>query len=124
MDTNERDKIFEKAAEVGRFVSQTAEYMYLKAAHREIGDDRDATEMLNRMRGLQEQLLGFVDRGEEPPEDLRDQLSELSQEVQQSSKYQGLISAQANFDKLMDRVHQSIGRGIKKGEESRIVLPT
>ncbi len=124
MDPSERDRIFEQATEVGRLVSQLAEYAYLKAAHREIGADREATEMLNKMREIQEGLLGYIDRGEEPPEDLRNELSELSEQVQQSSRYQSLISAQANFDKLMDRVQLAIGRGIKEGEQSRIILPT
>ncbi len=38
-------------------------------------------------------------------------------------RYQSLISAQANFDKLMDKVNQSIGSGVKEGEQSRIILP-
>ncbi|MFQ5745828.1 MAG: YlbF family regulator [Gemmatimonadota bacterium] len=124
MDPSQRDGIFTKAEEVGRLLSQTAEYAYLKAAHREIGEDREATEMLNRMRELQERLLDLMDRGEEPPEDLRKELGGLSEEVQGSARYQALISAQTNFDKLMDRVNQAIGRGIRAGEESRIILPS
>ena len=46
MDT--RDRIFEKAEELGRVISRTPEYSYLQAAHRDIGDDREATEMLNQ----------------------------------------------------------------------------
>lgn len=122
MDPNQREGIFTKAEDVGRLLSQTAEYAYLKAAHREIGDDREATEMMNRMRELQEKLLELLDRGEEPPEELRQELGGLSEEVQGSTRYQALISAQANFDKLMDRVNQAIGRGIRAGEESRIIL--
>ncbi|MFQ5889041.1 MAG: YlbF family regulator [Gemmatimonadota bacterium] len=124
IDPTDRERIFEKASEVGRLLSQTPEYAYLKAAHREIGSDREATEMLNRMRDLQERILGALDRGEEPARELRDELADLSEKVQRSVRYQSLISAQANFDKLMDKVHEAIGKGIKTGEESRIILPT
>lgn len=120
----DRERIFEKAADVGRLLSQTPEYRYLKAAHKQIGEDRDAAAKLNQIRDLQERLLGYLDRNEEPPEDLRNQLGELSQEMQASARYQSLISAQANFDKLMEKVNLAIGKGIKAGEESRIILPT
>ena len=124
MDPNERERIFEKAAEVGRLVSQTAEYAYLKSAHQDIADDREATETLNRMRELQESMLAHLDKGEEPPVELRDELSKMSEEMQRSARYQSLIASQANFDKLMERVQASIGKGIRDGEQSRIILPS
>lgn len=119
-----REKIMEKARELGRLVSQTAEYGYLQAASREIADDREATETLNRLRDLQDELMGLVQRGEEPPEDRQQEYGRLQEEIQRSSRYQSLVSAQANFDKLMEKVHRAIGEGIKKGEESRIIIPS
>ena len=121
---DDRERIFEKAQELGRVISQTAEYAYLQAAHREIGDDRDATEMLNKLREIQESLLEAVSRGEEPSEEQEQEFNELQEKVQTSTRYQALISSQANFDKLMERVHRAIGEGIRKGEESRIIIPS
>ncbi len=120
----DREKIFEKAGEVGRLIWQAPEYKYLRAAHREIEQDSEATAKLEQMRELQEQILRHLDREEEPPEDLRQQLGQLSQEMQGSVRYQSLISAQANFDKLMEKVNQAIGKGIRAGEESKIILPS
>jgi cell fate (sporulation/competence/biofilm development) regulator YlbF (YheA/YmcA/DUF963 family) len=122
MDT--RELIFEKAEDLGRLISQMPEYAYLQAAHREIGDDREATETLNRLRELQENLLAAIQRGEQPSAEQEEEYAKLQEEIQQSTRYQALISAQANFDKLMERIHQSIGQGIKKGEESRIIIPS
>lgn len=122
MDT--RELVFEKAEDLGRVISQMPEYAYLQAAHREIGDDREATETLNRLRELQEGLLGAIQRGEQPLPEQEEEYAKLQEEIQQSTRYQALISAQANFDKLMERVHQFIGKGIKKGEESRIIIPS
>lgn len=117
-----RERIFEKAEEVGRHLSQTAEYAYLSAANRDIADDREAVTMLNRMRELQENILAHMSRGEEPPDELQQEFTEHQEKVQTSTRYQSLISSQANFDKLMDKVHEAIGRGIKKGQESRIII--
>ncbi|MDT8435239.1 MAG: YlbF family regulator [Gemmatimonadota bacterium] len=123
MEANERERIFEKASEVGRLVARTPEYRYLKAAHRDIGDDREATEMLNRMQELQKAILGHFERDEEPPAELRDDLEQLTERMQESARYQALIAAQTNFDKLMDRVNGAIGQGIRAGEQSGIIVP-
>ena len=122
METTNRDRIFERAAEVGRLVSQTTEFRHLKSAHEDIGGDKDATGQIEDMRNLQTEIMGFLEKGEEPPEDLRQQLEVLSEKMQTSTRYQALISAQANFDKLMEKVQESIGKGIRTGEESRIVI--
>lgn len=121
---DDRERIFEKAGELGRLIAQTAEYGYLQAAQREIGDDRKATETLNRLRELQQQLLGSIERGEKPAPEAEREYGELQEQIQGSPRYQALVSAQANFDKLMDKVHRAIGKGIRKGEESRIIIPS
>jgi len=124
MESSDRDRIFERAVEVGRLISQSPEYAYLKASMRDIDGDEEAKKTLDRIRDLQEKLIGFLEREEEPPEDLRNDLAALSEEMQTSMRYQSLISAQANFDKLMDKVNQSIAAGVKEGEQSRIILPS
>ena len=119
-----RERMMEKAEELGRLISQSAEYSYLNAANRDLADDREATKTLNEMRALQERLLGHMSRGEDPPAELQQKYEEFQEKVQTTSRYQSLISSQLNFDKLMDRVHHSIGDGIKKGQESRIIIPS
>lgn len=117
-----RERIFEKAEDLGRLISQAAEYAYLKSARQEIDDDREATEALNRMREVQDRLVQHVERGEDPPEDLRKEYVELQEEMQQRARFQSWISAQANFEKLMEKVNRSIDRGIQRGDESRIII--
>lgn len=124
MEASERDRIFERAGDVGRLLSQTPEYAYLRAAMREIDDDDEAKEKLDRIRELQGKLIEYLERDEEPPEELRQELGTRSEEMQASVRYQSLISSQANFDKLMDRVNQAIARGLKEGEASRIIIPS
>jgi cell fate (sporulation/competence/biofilm development) regulator YlbF (YheA/YmcA/DUF963 family) len=124
MDVADRDRIMEKATEVGRMISQTAEYAYLRSAMRDIEGDEEAKGRLDSIRELQEKLYGFLEKEEEPPADLRDDLARISEEMQTSARYQALISAQANFDKLVEKVNLAIAEGVKAGEGSRIILPT
>ena len=121
---DERDRLLEKAREVGRLISQLPEYAYVRAARREIDADREATEMLNRMRDLQEELMQAIARGEAAGEAQQREFEALQERMQVNARYQALVSSQANFDKLMDRVDVAIGEGIRKGEESRIIIPT
>ena len=71
MEASERDRIFERAGDVGRLLSQTPEYSYLRAAMREIDDDDEAKQKLDRIRELQGKLIEHLERDEEPPEELR-----------------------------------------------------
>jgi len=109
---------------VGRLISQTPEYAYLKSAMRDIDGDEDARGDLDRIRDLQGKLIEFLERDEEPPVELREDLGRLSEEMQSSARYQSLISAQANFDKLMEKVNRSIAAGVKAGAQSKIILPS
>lgn len=123
MEKTDKERIYERATEVGRLVSQLPEYRRLKEAHQNINEDREATTRINEMRELQTEMLQQLERGEEPPEEKREQLESLSQELQSSTRYQALVAAQTNFDKVMEKVQESIGSGIRAGEESRIVIP-
>ena len=124
MDTDTRSRILEKAEELGRLIAQMPEFAYLQAAQRDVGNDREATELLNRLRTLQETLVSQVGRRENPTEEQEGEYEQLQERIQGSTRYQALIASQTNFDKLMERVHRAIGGGIRKGEESRIILPS
>ncbi len=119
-----RDRIMEKARQLGRMIGQTSEYEYLQAANQDIADDRDATELINRFKELQEEAVEHLERGEDPPEEVQDELEEIRGELQGSPRYQSLVAAQSNFDKLMQKVQKAIGEGMKKGSESQIVMPS
>lgn len=123
-DPNRRERIVDKARELGRMLGQTSEYEYLQAANEDIADDRDATELLNRARDLREQAVEHLEKGEEPPEELQEELEEVRGEIQGSARYQSLVAAQSNFDKLMQKVQKAISDGMQKGSESQIVMPS
>ena len=123
-DKQNREAIMQKAQELGRLISQTAEFSYLSSAQKELDDDREATEKLNRLKKVQDQVVSTVEKGEEPDEELLEEREELAQDLQRDRKYQSLVSAQSNFDKLMKKVNRAISQGLKKGEESDIIMPS
>jgi hypothetical protein len=48
-------------------------------------------------------------------------MEHLELRVQAHPAYQGVVAAQANFDKLMMKVNEWILDGIRKGADSRII---
>lgn len=118
------DALKTKAEELGRLLAQSTEAQALRHANLRIADERELNEQLNRLAAVQRQLLGHLDRGEPPPEDLKAEYERVLSEAQGHPAYQALVSAQENFDRLMHRVNDSIARGMDEGAKSRIILPT
>lgn len=117
------DGIQERALEIGRLLSQTDEYKAVKRANELLGEDRETITLMNRLAELEEQITTSLRAGREPEATLQEEFAQLAEQVQQRTVYQTVIAAQSNFDRLMGRINEEIGRGIEAGEQSRIILP-
>ncbi|NJD11710.1 MAG: YlbF family regulator [Gemmatimonadetes bacterium] len=118
------DPIRERAQELGRALGQTDEYRALTRARERIGDDRDAVRRMNRLSELEREVSAALHAGEEPAAAVQEEYERLFTELQASPTYQALVAAQSNFDKILLRVNEEIGRGMESGARSRIILPT
>jgi cell fate (sporulation/competence/biofilm development) regulator YlbF (YheA/YmcA/DUF963 family) len=116
------EAIQEKAREIGRLLAQTEEYKALKRANEKLGEDREVVTLLNHLSSLEEELSNSLRAGREPTKEQEQDYESTAESLQQKATYQALISAQANFDRLMVRINEEIGQGIKAGENSRIIL--
>jgi cell fate (sporulation/competence/biofilm development) regulator YlbF (YheA/YmcA/DUF963 family) len=118
------DGIDEKARELGRLVGQTTEYKTLARAREAISNDRDSVTIMNRLADLESQIARSLQRGEEPTQEMQTEYEQAFEKIQTSSMYQALVSAQTNFDKVLTRVNEEIGKGMEMGSQSRIILPS
>jgi cell fate (sporulation/competence/biofilm development) regulator YlbF (YheA/YmcA/DUF963 family) len=118
------EAIQEKAAELGRMLGQTDEYRALQRARERVNEDRELPPLLNRLAELESQLAHALEGGEAPPDATREAYESAFAELQSSAVYQGLVAAQANFDKVLTRVNDDISKGMEAGARSRIILPT
>ncbi|MFW6202009.1 MAG: YlbF family regulator [Gemmatimonadota bacterium] len=116
------EPMIEKAEELGRLLGQTDEYQTLKRARDRISDDRETTELLNRLGTLERELTAALQSGQSPEREKREEYEELVSTLQSSSLYQSLVAAQSNFDKIVSRVNEAMGRGMESGAQSRIIL--
>ncbi|SRR5690554_2824263 len=114
----------EKARELGRLLGQTSEYQALQRARQRLGDDREVVALVNRVAELEQDIALSLQRGESPEDGVRDEYERVVSELQASPVYQGLVAAQANFDRVLGRVNEEIAMGMEAGAQSRIILPS
>jgi cell fate (sporulation/competence/biofilm development) regulator YlbF (YheA/YmcA/DUF963 family) len=111
----------EKAVELGRLIGQSPEYKALKRAQDQIGGAPELRDRLERLRSLAETIERGAQQGVEPTQVQMDEYDKLLSTIQTDSTYQGMVSAQSNFDKLMMRVNEQMMDGMRKGAASPII---
>jgi cell fate (sporulation/competence/biofilm development) regulator YlbF (YheA/YmcA/DUF963 family) len=116
-------RITEMAKELGQALGRTDEYQALKRAATTIDDDREMVELKNQLEKLEAEMVSDLQAGKEPPDETRERYEELARDLQSRSGYQRLVAAQSNFDKLLQKVNETISSGIREGGESRIIYP-
>jgi cell fate (sporulation/competence/biofilm development) regulator YlbF (YheA/YmcA/DUF963 family) len=118
------EPIRERAQELGRVIGQSDEYKALGRARERLNEDRDSVQRLTRLGELEREVTVALQGGQEPSQEIQEEYERLFGELQSSSLYQGLVAAQSNFDKILTRVNEEIGRGMESGARSRIILPS
>ena len=113
--------IAQRAEDLGRHIGQTEEYQALNRAQDRLQGAKELAAQLRRLQELAEGLERAMERGETPSEQDRAAYEQALSQVQGDSVYQGMVVAQANFDKLMVRVNEHILDGIRKGAASPII---
>lgn len=111
----------EKAKELGRLIGQSSEYQSVKRSSDALNADHGAVTVLQQMEKIRMDAQQMIQRGEQPTEEMEQQLDTLLSSVQTNSVYQRAISAQENFDKVMYQVNNWIMEGMKKGATSSII---
>ncbi len=118
------ETMLEKAREVGRLLGQTEEYRALERARQRLNEDREAVELLNRLGQLERELGVSLQRGEQPADETQREYEELASRLQSGPVYQGVVAAQSNFDRLLQKVNEEMGAGIETGAKSSIIMPS
>ena len=115
-------EIFEMAERLGQSLARTDEYQTLKRAIEASGDDRDLAKLQSEIQELEQKMGSQLRGGAQPTEEQANEYEAFYSRLQANSSYQRLVAAQANFDKVVTRVNDTIHKGIQKGAASRIIL--
>ena len=117
-------KIEEMAKELGQALGRTDEYQALKRAASKVDEDRELVELRGKLESLESEMVTALRSGKEPDESQREAYEKLAQDLQTRPAYQSLAAAQANFDKVLQKVNETISKGIQEGSTSRIIHPS
>ncbi len=115
--------IDEMAKDLGEALGRTDEYRALKQAASVLNEDRELVELRNELEKLESELVTQLRSGKEPDTESRQKYEGLAEDLQVRPAYQKLVASQANFDKILQRVNDTIAKGIQEGASSRIILP-
>lgn len=114
----------EKARDLGRSIGQTDEYKALERARERFSNDREAVEQVNKLSQLEAEISRLMQQEQEPSEAQRNEYEGAFAKLQGNAAYQGMIAAQSNFDRVLQKVNEEISKGVEAGAKSRIILPS
>ncbi|RMH15459.1 MAG: YlbF family regulator [Gemmatimonadetes bacterium] len=117
------ERLLELAKSLGEGLGRTDEYQALKRAIEAVNGDRELAELRTELERLEAEITQALRAQQEPAEETRKAYEDAVSRLQASPVYQRLVAAQANFDKILQKVNQTIEQGIQDGAESRIILP-
>jgi len=114
--------IYDMAKELGGALARTDEYQALKASNDAVEEDRELVEVRTRIQGLEQQIEASLKACQEPDEELKTQYGEAAGELQSKPAFQRVVAAQANFEKIMYKVNETMAQGLREGGQSRIII--
>jgi cell fate (sporulation/competence/biofilm development) regulator YlbF (YheA/YmcA/DUF963 family) len=114
--------IYEMAKQLGGALARTDEYQTLRKAGEAVDQERDLVELKNRLRELEEKMEASLHAGQQPEEADTTAYQEAAEELQAKPVFQHFVAAQANFEKVMYKVNQTMAEGLQEGAQSKIIL--
>ena len=114
--------IYEMAKELGGALARTDEYQALKASNEAIEEDRELVEIRNEIQSLEQRIEASLKAGQEPDDELKQAYGEAAEKLQSKPAFQRVVAAQANFEKVMYKVNETVAKGIDEGAQSRIII--
>ncbi|HEV2749495.1 MAG TPA: YlbF family regulator [Gemmatimonadales bacterium] len=113
--------IDQKAQELGRLLGQSDEYKTLLRASDRMKEDATCRELLAEVERIAGTIEHASQEGKEPTKEQVEQYDRALQSVQGNTVYQQVVAAQANFEKMMQKVNARIYEGMKQGAASPII---
>lgn len=114
--------IMEQARSLGNALARTDEFQALHRARKAMDDEREIAELVSELQRLEGSLAADLRAGKEPDKAVAEEYEANASRLQANPIYQRLVAAQANFDKVLQKVNGTIAQGMDEGAESRIIL--
>ena len=113
--------IQKRALELGVEIGKSGEFKSARRAEEALAKESDLKQLMGEMQALQDQAIGMRSRGTPLPEGMVKKVEALQMKIEAHSTYQQFVASQANLQKLMERVNKTIGQGMEKGLDKKII---
>ena len=104
--------VMEKAKELGQIIRGTQEYLELEKANENVKEDENATQIIEQINQLQEQINFAQQSGVEPSSEQIENFNELKEKMQNNLTIQSFIKAQEQFNQVMQDINNAISEGL------------
>lgn len=98
--------IKEKAAELAAAIKESDEYKGLQSARARVKLDPNASDLLDGLQLLQEEIIGLQQQGQAITQEVVEKLRTLESQMQLNLTLRHMVEAQQKFESLMDEVNQ------------------
>lgn len=109
------------AQALGTEIGKSAEYKALRRAEEALNDQDEVKRLLQDLQAMQDRIIGMQAQGRPIPEEVRSKAEGLQMKLESHPQYQQFVAAQANYEKLMQRVNAEMAEGIKQGAGQKII---
>ena len=107
--------VFEKAKELGDEIRKSEEYLELARTSENVQQDPEASQMVQNIQELQQQINFAQQSGVQPSQEQIDQFNEMKGKMDASLTIQAYAKAQEKFNEFMQEVNSAISEGINPG---------
>jgi cell fate (sporulation/competence/biofilm development) regulator YlbF (YheA/YmcA/DUF963 family) len=104
--------IKEKAAELAAAIKESEEYKGLQSARARVKLDPNASDLLDRLQLLQEEVIGLQQQGQPITQEVVESLRSLESQMQLNLTLRHMVEAQQKFESLMDEVNQVLSAAL------------
>ena len=98
--------IKEKAAELAAAIKESEEFKGLQSARARVKLDPNASDLLDRLQLLQEEIIGLQQQGQPITQEVVENLRSLEGQMQLNLTLRHMVEAQQKFECLMDGVNR------------------
>ena len=104
--------VMEKARDLGKEIRTTEQYQELERVSENMQEDTEASQMIEQIQELQQQIQFAQQSGVQPSEDQIQQFNDLKEKMDSNLTIQAYAKAQNDFSQFMQEVNSAISEGI------------
>ena len=110
--------IKEKAHELAQEIINSSEYEEMKQAEQAVMNDDEASDLMEELESVQQRIQMAQMNGQEIDQQQQKKIQNLKARMQQNAKISDFLSAQQEFNEVMEDVNELISNALQGKEQA------